>query len=111
MMSGLASTSAKPLLSVRFFGRVAAVKQKEQGRIAMANQKQVKRLTQDVTSWNAWRAEHSTIRPDLRKADLSDANLNGVDLSRADLRDATLLMADLCRANLSGADLRKANLN
>lgn len=38
---------------------------------------------------------------DLRRADLSDANLSGADLSGADLRDA----------NLSGADLRRADLD
>ena len=52
---------------------------------------------------------------DLRWADLSGANLRGADLSEADLRGASLSgaelrWADLRGANLSGADLRRANL-
>ncbi len=55
-------------------------------------------------------------RPDLRGADLSDANLSGADLSGANLRGANLSDADLRRADLSdadlrGADLRRANLS
>ena len=42
----------------------------------------------------------------LRRANLSDADLSGADLSDADLSDASL-----SRANLSDADLRRANLS
>ena len=53
---------------------------------------------------------------DLRRADLSDANLSGADLRGADLSDANLSGANLRRANLrganlSGADLRGADLS
>ena len=53
---------------------------------------------------------------DLRRADLSDANLRGSDLRGANLSDANLRGADLRRADLSdanlrGADLRGANLD
>ncbi|EAD8625528.1 pentapeptide repeat-containing protein [Listeria monocytogenes] len=43
---------------------------------------------------------------DLRRADLSGANLRGANLSYADLR-----RADLSGANLRGANLRRANLS
>jgi uncharacterized protein YjbI with pentapeptide repeats len=53
---------------------------------------------------------------DLSEADLSDANLSGAKLSgavlsEADLRGAVLSWADLSDANLSGADLRETNLS
>jgi hypothetical protein len=55
------------------------------------------------------------IGADLRGADLSgaelrDANLIGADLSGAELRDANLIGADLRRADLSGANLSGAEL-
>jgi hypothetical protein len=53
--------------------------------------------------------------PNLRGADLSNLNLNGVnfirgDLSGANLRGSSLLEADLLFANFTGADLRNADL-
>ena len=50
-------------------------------------------------------------RADLSGADLSDANLRRADLSGADLRRADLSGADLSGANLSDANLRRANLS
>ena len=52
---------------------------------------------------------------DLRRADISGANLRGAYLSEANLSGANLSGADLCDAdlrgaNLSGADLCGANL-
>ena len=55
--------------------------------------------------------EDSGERADLRRADLSWADLSGADLRRANLSWADLSGADLRRANLSGADLRRANLS
>ena len=49
--------------------------------------------------------------PDLRYADLSDADLRVADLHNADLRHADLSYADLRVAKLSGADLRHADLS
>ncbi|EJF9945086.1 pentapeptide repeat-containing protein [Listeria monocytogenes] len=48
---------------------------------------------------------------DLRRADLSCANLSYADLSYADLRRANLRGANLSYANLSYADLRRADLS
>ena len=50
-------------------------------------------------------------RADLSGADLSGADLSGADLRRADLSGADLSGADLSDANLSGADLSDANLS
>lgn len=49
-------------------------------------------------------------RLDLRGADLSGADMQGLNFSRADLRRATLIYADLIEANLSGGFLNQANL-
>ena len=51
------------------------------------------------------------IQADLRKADLSNANLYGSDLRGANLRGADLYGADLSNANLRGADLYGADLS
>ncbi|EAH3740090.1 pentapeptide repeat-containing protein, partial [Listeria monocytogenes] len=48
---------------------------------------------------------------DLRRADLSGANLRHADLRRADLSYANLSYADLSYANLRRADLSYADLN
>jgi len=55
-------------------------------------------------------------RADLRRANLSDANLSMANLRQANLSDANLIGADLggadlSMANLIGADLRRANLS
>ena len=50
-------------------------------------------------------------RADLSGADLSDANLRRADLSGADLSDANLRRADLSGADLSDANLRRADLS
>ena len=48
---------------------------------------------------------------DLRWANLTRADLTGADLTRADLSGANLRWANLTGANLTGANLRWANLN
>ena len=48
---------------------------------------------------------------DLRRTDLSDADLSGADLRRADLIRADLSDADLSGADLIRADLRRADLS
>jgi uncharacterized protein YjbI with pentapeptide repeats len=67
-------------------------------------------LKQGVAAWNGWRDENPSIRPDLSKADLSNARLNGAKLGFADLRGANLFEAWLGEADLSGANLIGASL-
>ncbi len=95
----------------------------------MANEEHVKILKQGGEAWNKWRLENPNVKPDLREADFSGANLRRLrrgepfvyvslkkaNLRGADLRGANLLGADLAEADLSrtdliGATLRKANL-
>jgi len=46
----------------------------------MANQEQLDILMQGVEDWNRWRKEYPDILPDLRGANLSEANLRGANL-------------------------------
>src|SRR5262249_45982085 len=95
---------------------------------SMANDEHVAILKKGTEAWNAWRKENPDIRPDLREANLRDAdlsqanlgvdfkqpwpwrNLSGVDLSGANLTWANLVWATLSKANLSGAYLSSAFL-
>ena len=81
----------------------------------MADAKHLARLKQGVSAWNAWRRRSPSVRPDLSRALLIDAELRGINLAnanleRANLRSSTLSRANLRRANLRGADLRAASL-
>jgi hypothetical protein len=81
----------------------------------MADAKHLARLKQGVIAWNAWRRRAPSVRPDLSRALLIEAELRGINLSnanleRANLRLSTLSRANLTRANLRGADLRAASL-
>jgi uncharacterized protein YjbI with pentapeptide repeats len=80
----------------------------------MGNEDQIRILRQGAKAWNKWREENPEHK-DLRKANLSGANLRGADLSWKDLHEANLSGADLSgadlsEANLSGANLSRANL-
>ena len=98
----------------------------------MGHEAHVKLLTeQGVKTWNEWRMQNLSIRPDLNGEDLSrsdlgsveffDTNLHGANLAgtnlqranlaKADLNDAHLRMTDLRAAFLVGASLRVANLS
>ena len=77
----------------------------------MANEEHIKIIKQGGAAWNAWRAENPNVRPNLRGADLSRANLNCTNLSGADLSYADLGEIDFIEANLSGADLSWTNLS
>ncbi len=77
----------------------------------MANQEHLDILSQGVKVWNAWRREHPEIRPDLSRANLSEANLGGADLRKANLSGASLKEANLYSAYLQEANLKGANLN
>jgi Pentapeptide repeats (8 copies) len=73
-------------------------------------------LMAGVEAWNTWRKAHANQVPDLSKADLKGARLQGFDLSFTDLSGANLHGADLTRAILRdsyplGADLSEANLS
>lgn len=77
----------------------------------MADQHQLAILKQGVDAWNAWRAQHPAIEPDLSEADLGEAHLTtpvpaAVNFKQANLRGTVLMLANLRRADLSGAELR-----
>jgi len=81
----------------------------------MANQEHLDLLKRSVAAWKRWRAANPTVVPDLRGANLRDAQLSYADLQGAnlrglDLRRAHLSYADLQRADLLGADLNYADL-
>ena len=53
----------------------------------MANQDHRAILGKGVETWNQWRLDNETVRPDLRRANLSGADLRRANLSEADLRE------------------------
>lgn len=75
------------------------------------NAEHLARLRSDAPGWNDWRRAHPEVRPDLRGADLSDAELAGCNLDEADLIDANLSRANLFGANLVRANLYRARLD
>jgi hypothetical protein len=80
-----------------------------------ADPEHLKILRRGVDTWNAWRAKHPSVRPNLRQVNLREvnlreANLIGADLTVADLADALLERANLTAANLRNADLDGARL-
>jgi len=77
----------------------------------MADQQHLNMLNQGVHVWNKWRKAHPEIRPDLRKADLHNAMLNGVNFHRANLEGANFHKARLSTARLGFADISDANLS
>jgi TIR domain/Pentapeptide repeats (8 copies) len=77
----------------------------------MANEDHLARLKQGVEAWNEWRAANRNIQPDLTRARLSEAHLDGADLTRARLSEAHLTEADLTGANLTEAHLDGAHLD
>ena len=77
----------------------------------MANQRQLKLLTQGGEAWNNWRARHRRVVLDLREANLYQADLQGADLREANLSQANLMEADLSLADLRAANLSRANLS
>jgi hypothetical protein len=81
----------------------------------MADSRQVDRLAEGVTAWNAWRRRSPAVQPDLSRAllidrDLRGINLAGANLERTNFRQSILSRANLTRANLRGADLRATSL-
>ncbi len=76
----------------------------------MANDEHLSVLLQGPQQWNRWRDANPEVKPDLRQADLHEAELSGVNLSYAALIGADLHQACLQGANLEGANLRHADL-
>jgi Pentapeptide repeats (8 copies) len=74
----------------------------------MPNDEHITLLKKGVATWNA---ERNHPFPDLRGADLSEANLSGANLSMAQLHEADLSEANLSGANLSAANLLEADLS
>jgi uncharacterized protein YjbI with pentapeptide repeats len=81
------------------------------GLASMANDEHVAILKKGVDTWNMWRDENPSIRPDLSNADLSEVNLRTANLSRADLCEADLSGADLFQADLTEARCIRTHLN
>jgi uncharacterized protein YjbI with pentapeptide repeats len=82
----------------------------------MADKTQLEVLKNGVIAWNAWRAEHMDLRPDLGAAhlvglDLMGANFAGTDLRKADLRGTNLSDTVLVDAQLNGANFFRAILD
>ncbi len=71
----------------------------------MANPEHLAILREGVKAWNRWRRRNRRVAPDLRRAYLNRAVLDGVDFSNADLNRAHLNGAHLIGASFNGADL------
>ena len=76
----------------------------------MANPEHLAILKKGAETWFQWRRKNSGVRPDLREADLREADLFGAYLREADLFGANLFWAILIGADLGGANLREADL-
>lgn len=76
----------------------------------MANDHHKVIIARGVDVWNAWRAEHPDVLPNLIGADLEGADLQGADLFAANLQKANLIGANLKGANLKWANLKEADL-
>jgi len=76
----------------------------------MANSEHLKRIKEDLSSWNRWRERNKEVEPDLSEASLNFINLAGINLDHADLSKANLSNSDLRGANLKAAKLNGANL-
>ncbi len=82
----------------------------------MANQEHLNVLKQGEEVWNQWRQKNPSIRPDLSRVTLREANLKGIDLTdvnfnQADLSRANLRETIFKRTSLSGINLSGANLS
>jgi uncharacterized protein YjbI with pentapeptide repeats len=86
----------------------------------MADPEHLSILKQGVNVWNKWRSKNPNIKPDLRRAQLTEANLEGANFKetnldwtkfyKANLSSADFTEVDLSSADLRGANLKKANL-
>lgn len=76
----------------------------------MADEALLQILLQGPVKWNAWRRFHEVKKPDLSGADLNRVELPDASLEFALLTGARLNGANLTRANLYGSDLSGAKL-
>lgn len=76
----------------------------------MANLEHIDILRQGINTWNSWRVEHPSIKPDLSGVAFLWANLEGANLSYTNLSNANLALANLSGADLSWTNLMGANL-
>ncbi|MEW6734970.1 MAG: pentapeptide repeat-containing protein [Acidobacteriota bacterium] len=67
-------------------------------------------LKQKVPVWNRWRKLNPTLKLDLSRVNLSNADLVKADLSDINLSRANLTAADLTSANLSRSNLTHSKL-
>lgn len=70
----------------------------------------IKLLDKDPESWNKWRDENPSIRPDFSRADLSDRDLSLRDFHYVNFTHTKLIGANLSDCNLASADLSSAQL-
>jgi len=77
----------------------------------MANPKHLEILDSGITAWNEWRKAKPQVLPNLRKAKLSNQDLDGANLNDTNLRRADLSGARLSGASFRRSDLRRANLS
>ena len=64
----------------------------------MAHAKDLESINKGVEYWNNWLSEHKHIIPDLRRADFTGKNLNGINLKRAELKETKFNGATLVKA-------------
>lgn len=76
----------------------------------MAKKEHLEILKKGVGTWNKWRRDNPSVKPDLFNVNLKGANLADVNLSGVNLWEADLNKARLWRADLSGADISFANM-
>ncbi len=74
------------------------------------NQTHLSMLNEGVDKWNAWRANHPEVVPELRVAPLTGRDLRGINLQGAILTGAELNDAMLENAKLQGARLDRAKM-
>ncbi len=77
----------------------------------MADQEQLKILSQGAKIWNQWRKNHPNIKINLSNAKLPRVNLKNVHLHFANLNDVDFRLANLSNANLHDANLNNSDLH
>jgi hypothetical protein len=76
----------------------------------MADAEHTKLIWQGVRTWNSWREENPTIRPNLAGESLFDMDLSYADLSWANLEEVCLCNSNLNRTTLDNVNLTGAEI-